>query len=393
MSLGRPASVLVLLAACSGGGPAGAIDAPTDDFDRRALLTHLGTNLLLPMQAEFEVAAAALPSAITTYCEALEAGDPGATLAAARTAWGEALDAWQRAEALLIGPAAMDDKALRDRIYGWPLLSTCGVDRDTATRWAEPASHDVSTTLVNVRSLAAIEYLLHTSGTAHNCASTPVGWDAMGAALPRARCRLAAAIAADVAVQAAALHTAWRPEGGDYVGELARAGQAGSTIASAHDGVNIVSDGLFYVDKMVKDMKLAEAAGIAINACGTVGTPCDREVELRYADRATFAIRENLATLRRAFTGRTPAGDGPGFETFLRAVGNDELAARMVTKLDAAIAQAAALPDSFLTALASDYDQVVATHAALTAFTDDLKSQFLTVLALEIPDDVAADND
>ena len=41
----------------------------------------------------------------------------------------------------------------------------------------------------------------------------------------------------------------------------------------------------------------------------------------------------------------------------------------------------------------SDYAKVVATHAAVRDFTNDLKSQFLTVLALEIPDDAATDND
>lgn len=393
MTLGRTASLVVLLAACSGGGTTPEIDAPSDDFDRRALLAHLGTHVLLPIQADVAAKTAALPAAITAHCDALDAGQPGATLAAARTAWSQAIDAWERAEALLIGPAAMDNKTLRDRIYGWPLLSTCGVDRDTATRWSDPGSYDIATRLTNVRSLASIEFLLHTSDNAHTCVSTPTGWDTMAADLPRARCRLAAAIASDVVAQADAVYTAWRPDGGDYAGQLARAGEAGSSFASAHDGVNVVSDGLFYVDKMVKDMKLAEAAGIAINACGTVGTPCDREVELRYADRATFAIRANLTTLREAFTGTTATADGPGFEEFLRATGNPELADRMITSLDAAIAQAAALPDSFLTALTSDYAQVVATHTAVSAFTDDLKSQFLTVLALEIPDDVAADND
>jgi hypothetical protein len=140
-------------------------------------------------------------------------------------------------------------------------------------------------------------------------------------------------------------------------------------------------------------MKLAEAAGIAVNACGTVDAPCEREVELRYADRATQAIRTNLTALRQAFTGTTPAADGPGFDDFLGALGHSDVATRMVDKLDAAIAAANALPDSFLAALAGDYPQVVATHRAINRFTDDLKSQFLTLLALEIPDDVATDND
>jgi predicted lipoprotein len=207
--------------------------------------------------------------------------------------------------------------------------------------------------------------------------------------LPRARCRLAQAIATDVAVQATALHAAWRSDGGNFAGKLAMAGQAGSGIGSAQEGVNRVSDGLFFVDRIVKDMKLGEAAGIATNICASVQTPCLQEVELLLSDRATFAIRANLETLQRVFTG----GSGQGFDDFLRAVGQGELADRMLANLDNALAKARALPDSFVSALQTDYASVVATHAAITAFTTDLKSQFLTVLALEIPDDVAADND
>jgi hypothetical protein len=88
-----------------------------------------------------------------------------------------------------------------------------------------------------------------------------------------------------------------------------------------------------------------------------------------------------------------PATDGPGFDDFLVAVGHPELGDSMVADLDGAIAKANALPDSFLGALASNYAAIVETHAAIKLFTNDLKSQFLTVLALDIPDDVASDND
>jgi uncharacterized protein len=383
---------LVSVAACGGSTPKPDA-APTDSFDRSMLLDHLANQVLLPLQTRFATVAAVLPPAIAAYCDALDRGQPDATLATARAAWGDTVDAWEAADALLVGPAAMDNRALRDRIYGWPLLSSCGLDRDTASSFADPASYDASTRLVNVRSLAAVEYLLHTTQIAHTCATLPAGWDALGADLPRARCRLARVIATDVATNAAALATAWRSDGGNYVAALAGAGHAGSSITTAQEGVNRVSDAMFYVDRMVKDMKLAEAAGIAVNACGTVNAPCDREVELRYADRATSAIRINLGALREAFTGTTPAADGPGFDDFLTALGHPEVAARMLGKLDAAVAAANALPDSFLTALTADYDKVVATHRAVNVFTDDLKSQFLTLLALEIPDDVATDND
>jgi uncharacterized protein len=385
------ASLLALAIGC--GGSTSSPDAAVDTFDRSAMLAHLTTNLLLPLQTEVAARTSVMAPRIAAYCDALDAGtgDPARTVAVA--AWAEAMDAWERAEALLIGPAAMDNRALRDRIYGWPLLSTCGLDRDTASRWADPGSYDLATRLANVRSLAAIEYLLYATSAAHSCATVPVGWDALGGDLPRARCRLAQAIAFDVDAAASANHAAWRADGGDFAGTLARAGQGGSSIASAHAGVNLISDGMFYVDRMVKDMKLGEPAGITVNVCGTVQQPCLREVELPYADRSSFAIRANLVALRHAFTGATPTADGPGFDDFLRALGSDALADRMTANLDAAIARANALPDSFTGALAQSYAAIVDTHAAVTLFTDDLKSQFLTILALEIPDDVAADND
>lgn len=400
------ASIAALAAAvmsgCGGSSP--QPDAVPDSFDRPAMLAHLGRNVLLPIQAAFATRAAALPGAIGAYCVALDAGPPGATLDAARAAFRDAVDAWQAADALLVGPAVADMKTLRERIYAWPLLSSCGIDRDTASSWIDPASYDISTKLPNVRSLTAIEYLLHTTATNHNCATLPAGWETLGADLPRARCRLAQRIATDVAAQGATLHDAWRPEGSDFAGALARAGQPGSPFSSAHGAVNEISDGMFYVDAMVKDMKLGEAAGLAINACGTVEAPCLREVELGLSDRATFAIRANLAALRQVFTGTAAGTDGPGFDDFLRALGQPELADRMVASLDDAIAKAAALPDSYLGALTTDrdgdgdvdtadYPEIAAAHAAVKRFTDDLKSQFLTVLALEIPDDVATDND
>jgi uncharacterized protein len=138
---------------------------------------------------------------------------------------------------------------------------------------------------------------------------------------------------------------------------------------------------------------LAEAAGIAVNSCGTVGERCDAEVEHLLSDHGKESIVLNLRALRTAFTGAAEGTEGPAFDDFLIEVGAEALAAKMVAQLDAAIAAAEAIPTSYNVALSSNRDAVVAAHAALKLFTDDLKSQFLTVLGLDIPDDVAGDND
>jgi uncharacterized protein len=382
----------LVLAGCS--QPAAPRCQPSSDaFDRTALLDHLAHRVLLPIQADVDAKVRDLPAAIAAHCAALDAGTPGTTLEAARAVFADAVDTWQRADALLIGPAAMDDSSQRDRIYAFPAQAPCDLDRDVVARWTAPESYDLSTKAARQRSLLAIEYLLYNTASAHSCPIEPAGWSALGADLPRARCRLAEVLAIDVAEAARELHVAWQPDGGDYAGVIASAG-CGSVIPSPHAGVNLVSNAFFYVDRMVKDMKLAETTGISMhNACGVPGEPCLREVELRYADRATFAIRANLRALREGFTGTTADADGPGFDDFLIAVGHPDVAARMTASLDTAIAAADALSDSFLDALATDYAGVVALHGKVRDFTDDLKSQFLTLLALDIPDDVASDND
>jgi len=393
------ASLVCAVASGCGGGGGDSQDRPDADvvdetFDRRAMLAHLADHLWIPTYDQFATDAAALVSSLETHCQALASGPNDTTLTATRAAWAAAMDTWEIADAVSVGPAAASDNALRNRIYAWPLVAPCAIDTDVAVRWNSPESYDVTTRFDNARSLAAIEFLLYPAGSAHNCVAAPTGWDALGTELPRARCALAASIAVDVAAQGAALAAAWRTGGGDYRTQLVTAGTAESAIVSEREAVNMVSDGLFYVDKMVKDMKVGEAAGFTINACGEVDAPCLREVEHRYADRASYALRINLRALRVAFTGTTVGGDdGPGFEDYLIAVGATELAGRMTASIDAAVAAADALPDGYIAALSDQRELVLALHDATRAITDDLKSQFLTVLGLDIPDDVAGDND
>jgi uncharacterized protein len=395
------AAAVVALAACGGGGAGSADarvdgDAPGASFDRRAMLARLANGFLIPTYEAFVAQADGLATAVDTYCAALASppvGDPAATRTAAQTAWRGAIDVWQRADAVLVDPGAMEVATVANRIYSWPLVSTCALDRDTAARFQAPASYDINTRFDNARSLAAVEYLLFVgTGADHTCPTAPDGWSTVVFSLPRARCDLAAAIADDVAAQARQLVSMWKPDGGNYLARLTEAGTAASPL-SAQEAVNLVSDSLFYVDKMTKDMKLGEPAGILLNSCGTVAEPCLAEVEHLYAVHGKEALVANLQALRVAFTGTIDGVDGPAFDDFLNEVGATDLSTQMVAKIDAAIVAVEAIPGNLNDAIVSAPDQVRAAHAAVKAFTDDMKSQFLTVLGLDIPDDVAGDND
>ncbi|MEM9490006.1 MAG: imelysin family protein [Myxococcota bacterium] len=388
------------LGACDSDSDDDADDDPTPEieFDRAAMLSNIGENVLLPVYRDFDSKADELAGAVTAYCEALGDADEQSTLDTARTAWSQTMSAWQQAEMMLFGPAAMDANALRERIYSWPVVSSCAVDQDVVLRRDDPAAYEITSRLTNRRGLDALEYILFADSMETSCPaqSAPEGWDALTEAEKReARCAFAIDAAADLGAAAQIAVDAWAPEAGDYLSEFANAGQPGSSFDRAQIAINVVSDAIFYSDVFVKDMKLGQPAGIVMNRCATIQEPCPDELESQFAPHTKENIQANLRGLGMLFTGAGPDNrdDGPSFEDYLRAAGADELADSMVGDIIAAESAAEAISGSLSDALTADYDSVVTAHSAVKAFTDNLKSQFLTVLGLDIPQDAATDND
>src|SRR5688572_21084478 len=110
--------LVMFLAACSGSGGSNAPDAQPDDFDRQAMLANLGTAVILPAIERFDASADALSTAFASSC-----GEP-----AAQAAWQVAMDRWQETTMVAVGPP--DAMTLRERIYSWPVISSCAVDQE-----------------------------------------------------------------------------------------------------------------------------------------------------------------------------------------------------------------------------------------------------------------------
>lgn len=390
----------LLAAGCGGGGGGGVSStAPTptpvpgDGFDRRALLASVADRVVLPALRRFATEAAGLAAATDALTAAPTQRD------AARAAWRSAMLAWQAVEVLQFGPAGptmmMGGQALRDEIYSWPLVNPCRIDQETVRgNYADSAFF--TTQLVNVRGLDALEYLLFAPDDANACSpsvdiNAGGGWQALVDAgdVAARRAAYAAGAAADVAARAAALRDAWEPAAGNFAAQLAGAGAGSSVYPTAQGALDDVFAALFYVELVVKDDKIAAPAGIVPDCTTDV---CPNLSESRWADAAKDQLLANLAAARRLFLGGTDAS-GTGFDDFLRARGAAALATTMLAALDAAVAAVEAIPGTMLEALASDPDAVRDAHAAVKNFTDPLKSQFVTVLNLTIPQEGAGDND
>jgi predicted lipoprotein len=384
----------------SGGDDDGTPQAdarPPDTFDRQAMVANLAEQILLPTYEAFAARAAELGPAVDAHCAALGGKGEAAARTAAQDAWRAAMLEWQAAEVMLLGPAAMDDSALRDVIYSWPVTSTCAVDRAVMERHPDPDAYELSGQLSNRRGLPALEHVLFSTSLEHTCpaASPPEGWEALAEAeRARARCGFAQAAAADLAAQADAVAAGWRADGGNYVGQLASAGESGSDVDTPQEAANLISDAMFYIDTETKDMKLGEPAGIADNSCGAVEEPCAAELESRLSAHSKENVVRNLEAFRMLYTGdRPPAGGGLGFDDFLAGLGAGDVAEQMGADIDAAIAAAGGIPGTLEEALAADRESVVTAYGSVKTVTDTLKSQFLTVLGLDIPDGAAGDND
>jgi uncharacterized protein len=310
-----------------------------------------------------------------------------------RAAWRGAVDAWQRLELMQVGPAAPSSQPagqdLRDAIYAWPLGNACAVDQHLV-------DESYTSALVNARGLGAAEYLLFYAGSDNACEPSAAinaegTWAALDApALEARRAAYAAFVVEDVATQAGALLAAWEPSGADFAGELARAGQGSATFGKQRIAVNALSDALFYIEWATKDLKVARPAGLT----GCDAATCPELVESPWALRSKEHVRSNLLAFRALFRGCGADASGIAFDDFLVAVGQAALAEELDGATLAALAAVDAIgEDDLVAALAADRASVVALHDAIKRITDLLRTQFLSLLDLELPQRVEGDND
>lgn len=399
-SAGAAAVVATVLVAATPGCKRDGVSGPTDSFDRRAMLASLTTNVILPVHRDARDGAIALKSATAASLAAVATADEAARLADARAAWKTAMARWQEAEVLQLGPGGgatrfTGGQGMRDEIYSWPTVNSCRVDQEIVDAQYRDAGF-FDTELVNVYGLDALEYLLFHEGPDNTCPSqttinTSGSWAALGQAeITRRRADYADAVAERVVADMQRLVSAWEPAEGNFAAELSTAGESGSSYGSAHGAVNELFASIFYLELTVKDAKLAVPAGLSPDCLTTV---CPEAAESRWADHSAENIAANLRGFRKVFVGGAPGSEAsPGFDDFLVELGAPALATEMIAETDAAIAVVDSM-GSFQAALISDPAKVVAAYDAVKVLTDDLKSQFVTVLNLSVPDEGAADND
>jgi len=374
------------------GTPGSSGNTPAS-FDKRALLRSVG-ECALSRYRHFDGAARGLRDAARAHATARTPENKTAFA----NAWKTAMASWQEAELFRLGPAASSTLPggadLRDSIYAYPLFSRCKVEEQLVAKTYETPAFPTS--LVSARGLGTLEYLAFYEAADNACSPTsPINANGSWAALTpedlaQRKADYARASADDIAARASALVGAWDPAAGNFVRALAEPGTPGSPYATEADALNAVSDAMFYVEREVKDIKLARPLGVSPD-CTT--TRCPEAVESPWAHASNAHLRANLVAFRRIFEGCADDGSGLGFDDWLRAVGAGALADRMIAALANARAAVDALDVPLEQAIVTSPAKADALYAAVKALTDPLKTDFITVLDLELPKVSQGDND
>ena len=375
------------------------------------VLTDIGHHVILPTYAAFEANAAGLVTALADYAVLLEAGTATEQdLEVARAQWISTMIAWQAAEVLQLGPAApvgalepaVGAMGLRDEIYSWPTVNQCRVDQELVeAKFTDLGFFDQE--LNNVYGLDASEYLLFASGTDNACPpqasiNAEGGWAALSAAeLAQSRIAYALALAENVLTRADELHAAWALDEGNFVSDFANAGLEGSVYASAQEALNDLSDALFYIERVVKDYKIARPIGVL----GCSQTTCPDNVESRFSKMSKEAIIANLQAAHQIFTGAQGEVTRLGLEDYLNSIeGGETIVLPMVESLGQTVQALEGLDTSIYDAVATEgecvegsTESVCAIYFSLKGFTDRLKTNFLDVLKLDLPASAAGDAD
>lgn len=396
------AAVMVVWACEDPGGDSASSGTESGDTSQggediaREVLISLADNVFAPTHASFSEAADALSAAAATHAAAVaDGGDTEASRETLEAAYVDAARALQHVELLQLGPAAGSDgvegEFLRDELYSWPAVNTCRIDQELVAG-EYGASDFTDTRLVNVYGFDALEYLLFGGSADNTCPpQLPINGSGEWAALDEdelqvRRTAYAAVVAADISDVADELEATWA-EGGTWHGYLSD--PSSGPLSSTSSAMDEVLRAMFYIDKTLKDVKLARPAGL--KDCSSDACPGD--VESAWAGLSKEHAVANLEAFRELMWAGPSAEDGVGFDDWLTAVGEGALGDEMLADTAAAIEALQGIDGSFVEALTADGAALDASHTAVVELTDDLKGDFPIVLMLNIPSEAAGDAD
>ncbi|MCB0638439.1 MAG: hypothetical protein KDC54_17535 [Lewinella sp.] len=337
---------LLIFASCEKEDPI----SPTADYS--AMLTNTGENVILKTYESLAEKATELQTAT----QALEADPTDAQLDATKTAWIAARSPWEQSEGFLFGP--VDQEGLDPSLDSWPVNVT-----------------DLNNVLASGNDLT-VAFLAQQEGTLkgfHTIEFLLWGEDgnkAVGDFTSREFEYLAAAAGA-LAADAQQLYDLWKPTGDNYVDNVVNAGNGSPIYISQKAALEEITNALIIIADEV--------------ANGKINDPFTQQdltlEESRFSANSKADFSDNMRSIRNIYTGQFGSfGNGRSLSEIIGEKDAD-LAAMVLTEVDAAISAIESIPGNFSDAVFQAQNEVAAAQSAVRDLQATLEAQVLRIIS------------
>jgi predicted lipoprotein len=359
--LGLLAGLALAVGVPLGCGTGGASGQSLDER-RSVILARVVADVVLPAVRDADADAAALEVAL----DALAAGPTEATVLAAQAAWRDARWTWNRAEAVLVGPAL--DRLLATKV------DTSPIDEpriEEIVAGAGPIDVAFVRTLGSTRKgFHAIELLLfdESGDVVPVVASLTTGPNAAR------RVALLDAYGEDLADVVREARFTWEPTGEDHASDFSTAGIGSSVYPTRQAAIDALLNHWVAFTEVIADKRLGRPLGRTAG-----GLPQEPGAECQRSGNSRLDVLADLVGLRDAYEGSRDGSPGAGVSSLVR-VAFVEVHAAIRADLDAAIEAVEAIPEPLLETAQTDPAPVEAAFQAVRAVRVRLLTDLTGVL-------------
>ena len=323
---------------------------PETQFDAGPLLETAAVHVIFATYADLDARAEDLGGAVGTLAD----NKNEANLAAAREAWREARTPWEQSESFLFGPVAT--QGIDPSIDSWPVNVN---DLEAVLSSGSVLTREFVDGLEGtLKGFHTIEYLLFgESGAREASTLTPRELEYLEA------------VTASFAGATHQLAVAWSPSGGNYVAQLADAGETGSVYVSQKAGVQVLVTGMISIADEVANGK--------INDPYSARDPVLEESRFSANSLADFA--DNIRSLQNLYLGQYGGHADEGVASLV-AHFDPALDGRLRAEIEAAIEGINQVPPPFSQAIFTNGTAIEAAQEKVRRVQQTLEEDVASLL-------------
>jgi predicted lipoprotein len=328
--------------------------AQTDNFSRREMLEHIGTNIILPLHEQLLEEVTALDAA----AQQLHDQPSLDTLVAAQDAWRAVMRTWRQVSLFALGRqtlvlhSAIESSAASNVSYVEVLIGDQAVVLDESFLSQQGS---------NLVGMPTLEYLLFGMNM------TPEAQTAnLSGSGGERRLDYIVGVSRLLTEAATNLLNYWHPDGENYL----------QTFVDQDDATSVGESINMLVNTLIAGLERMTNADLAIPLGLQSGRAAPELVRTPYSDATLDLMGAVLDMVRQVFTGERATADGPGLNALIDSVGAERDGVPLSRFIVGSIDQVSADLDAITFPMR---DMILGDYTPLTQLYDDLRSVYLLI--------------